>query len=149
MTTPADHIVRRADIHWEGDIARGHGTITTESGKINAGYSFGTRFSNDPGTNPEELLGAAHAACFTMALTSLLTRSGHAPLSIDSQGRVSLDRTASGYEVASIELSVSAKVPNVSKDEFERFANEAKETCPLSRALRAVPTTLNATLEPS
>ncbi len=147
MATAADNIVRHADVHWEGDISHGQGSITTESGKVQANYSFGTRFSNDPGTNPEELLAASHAACFTMALTLLLTRAGHAPSSIDSQGRVTIQRIPTGYEIPSIELSVTASVPNLSKDEFERLANEAKENCPLSQALRAVPITLNAMLK--
>lgn len=117
MATTQD-IVRAATIHWEGDVAHGRGSIATESGKVQADYSFGTRFSSDPGTNPEELLAASHAACFTMALSAALTRAGHAPTSIDSKAEVSLRRTGSG-----------------------------KETCPLSRALRAVPTSLKAELK--
>ncbi|HUN30124.1 MAG TPA: OsmC family peroxiredoxin, partial [Alphaproteobacteria bacterium] len=72
-----DHIVRTANVKWVGDVAKGHGDITTASGKVSASYSFGTRFSGDPGTNPEELLAASHAACFTMATSAVLTRAGH------------------------------------------------------------------------
>jgi osmotically inducible protein OsmC len=78
MSIPPE-IARTAAVKWEGDVARGHGQISTGSGKVSAAYSFGTRFSGDPGTNPEELLGASHAACFTMALSAALTRAGHPP----------------------------------------------------------------------
>lgn len=149
MTTAQDHLVRTAAIHWEGDVARGKGSIATESGKVKADYSFATRFSNDPGTNPEELLAASHAACFTMALSSVLTRAGKPPASIDTQARVPIQKTASGYEIPSIELDVTATVPGVSNDDFQRLATEAKETCPLSRALRAVPISMNAKLNAS
>lgn len=146
MSTTAQ-IVRSATIHWEGDIAHGRGTIATESGKVSAEYSFGTRFSGEPGTNPEELLGASHAACFTMALSLVLTRAGHPPTSLDSKARIHLQQTEGGFEIPSIELSVTGVVPNLSQDEFARLAGEAKESCPLSRALRAVPITLVATLQ--
>jgi osmotically inducible protein OsmC len=142
-------IVRSATIHWEGDVAHGRGSIATESGKVAAEYSFGTRFSGEPGTNPEELLGASHAACFTMALSSVLTQAGHAPAAIDTKALVHLDRSPSGYEITGIELNVAAKVPGISGDEFQKLATQAKDTCPLSRALRAVPITMHATLEPA
>jgi osmotically inducible protein OsmC len=141
-------IVRSATIHWEGDIAHGRGTIATESGRVKADYSFGTRFSGDPGTNPEELLGAAHAACFTMALSSELTRAGHPPASIDTEALVHLQKTDKGYEIASIDLTTTAAVPGISADEFQRLASQAKDGCPLSRALRAVSISLSATLSP-
>lgn len=146
MTT-AQKIVRTASIHWEGDVAHGRGTIATESGNVKADYSFGTRFSSDPGTNPEELLAASHAACFTMALSSVLTRAGHPPTSIDSRAAVSLQQANGGYEIPSIELTATATVPGISEDEFMGLANQAKETCPLSRALRAVPISLHAELK--
>lgn len=140
-------IVRAASVHWEGDVAHGRGSISTESGKVKADYSFGTRFSNDPGTNPEELLGASHAACFTMALSLALTRAGHAPKSIDTQAHVPIQQTESGYEIPFIALNVTAVVAGISQDDFVRYATQAKETCPLSRALRAVPISLQATLK--
>jgi lipoyl-dependent peroxiredoxin len=142
-------IVRSATIHWDGDVARGRGTIATGSGKVTADYSFGTRFSGDPGTNPEELLAASHAACFTMALSAELTRAGHPPVSIDTQGLVHLQRVKTGYEIPSIELTTTAVVPGVSDEEFQATAAQAKEHCPLSRALRAVPISLHATLRPA
>jgi len=142
--TPQDRIVRSATVHWEGDIAHGRGSIATESGKVAAEYSFGTRFSGDPGTNPEELLGASHAACFTMALSAVLTRAGHPPTTIDSSARVHLDRAGAGFTITSIELTTNAAVPGLDDAQFQKFATEAKETCPLSQALRAVPTSLDA-----
>jgi osmotically inducible protein OsmC len=137
-------IVRSASIHWEGDVAHGRGSIATESGKVAAEYSFGTRFSGDPGTNPEELLAASHAACFTMSLSGELTRAGHPPKSIDTKAFVHLQRINGGFEIPSIELTVTAVVEGLQDAEFLRLATVAKENCPLSRALRAVPITLNA-----
>jgi lipoyl-dependent peroxiredoxin len=141
-----DEIVRTASVRWVGDVARGHGDITTESGKVSAPYSFGTRFSSDPGTNPEELLAASHAACFTMATSAVLTRAGHPPSSLDTTATVYLAREGQGYKIPSIELSIAGIVPGVSADEFAAYAKQAEETCPISLALRAVPITLRATL---
>ena len=137
-----------ATIHWTGDIARGRGTIATESGKVAAEYSFGTRFSGDPGTNPEELLAASHAACFVMALTATLTRAGHPPTSVDGKAVVHLRRTDAGFEIPNIDLTATAVVAGIAADEFQKLAQAAKETCPLSQALRAVPS-LNTTLKPA
>jgi osmotically inducible protein OsmC len=148
MSTTAD-IVRSAAIRWEGDVAHGRGTIATESGKVQAEYSFGTRFSGDPGTNPEELLAASHAACFTMALSAELTRAGHPPTAIETSARVHLAKAGAGFEIPAIELTTTALAPGVSDEEFQRLATAAKENCPLSKALRAVPTTLSATLRPA
>jgi osmotically inducible protein OsmC len=140
-------IIRSASIHWEGDIAHGRGSIATQSGKVAADYSFGTRFSGDPGTNPEELLAASHAACFTMALSLQLTRAGHPPTALDTKAQVHLAPSAGGYEIPAIELAVTGVVPNLSADEFAKLATEAKDACPLSRALRAVPISLTTSLE--
>lgn len=144
MTAP--DITRTATVHWTGDVAHGRGSIATGSGKIAAEYSFGTRFSGDPGTNPEELLGAAHAACFTMAISGVLTRAGHPPTSLDTKAKVHLRRLEAGYEIGQIELEVTGTIPGVSAGEFTQMAEQAKETCPLSKALKAVPITLKATL---
>ncbi|HEY1728972.1 MAG TPA: OsmC family protein [Candidatus Baltobacteraceae bacterium] len=139
-------IVRKANIHWEGDIAHGRGKISTESGKVAAEYSFGTRFSGEPGTNPEELLGASHAACFTMALSAELTRAGHAPKSINTAALVHLEKAGDGYEIPSIELTTNVSADGLSDADFQKLAVQAKENCPLSKALRAVPISLKATL---
>jgi osmotically inducible protein OsmC len=143
---PPDDIVRSASVHWEGDVARGRGSIATESGKVAADYSFGTRFSGDPGTNPEELLGASHAACFTMALSAVLTRAGHAPAALDTGAKVQLSKDGPGFTITSIALAVTGSVPGITQADFEKYAGDAKESCPLSKALAAVPITLAATL---
>jgi lipoyl-dependent peroxiredoxin len=147
MQTP-DDIVRSSSVHWEGDVSRGKGEITTESGFVKAGYSFGTRFSGDPGTNPEELLAASHAACFTMALSLALTREGHPPESIDTTARVHLRRENQGFDVPTVELTTNVKTSGLDPDEFQRLAKGAKENCPISRALRAVEISLTANLNP-
>jgi osmotically inducible protein OsmC len=147
MNTPED-ITRAASVHWEGDIARGKGTITGESGKVTAGYSFGTRFSNEPGTNPEELLAASHAACFTMALSGALTRAGHPPQAIDTQAHVHLHRTATGFDIPDITLRTTVTAAGLEPAAFQELAAGAKEGCPISRALRAVDIHLEAVLNP-
>ena len=142
-----DHIARTANVKWVGDVAKGHGDITTASGKVAASYSFGTRFSGDPGTNPEELLAASHAACFTMATSAALTRAGHAPTSLDTTATVYLDRSGDGYTVPKIELAIVGVVPGISADEFTAYAKQAEASCPISNALRAVPSiTVSASL---
>lgn len=144
MDTP--DIIRSASVHWTGDVAHGRGSISTGSGKVAADYSFGTRFSGDPGTNPEELLGAAHAACFTMAISGVLTRAGHPPTSLDTTAHVYLRKVEGGFEIAQIELELTGTVPGVTAAEFTQMATQAKEACPLSKALRATPISLTATL---
>ena len=147
MQTTND-IARTAAVHWEGDIARGKGTITAESGKVDANYSFGTRFSSDPGTNPEELLAASHAACFTMALSSELTRAGHPPAAIDTTARVHLSKVEGGFEISRIELKTAVSAPGVDGAQFDKLAKGAKEGCPISKALKAVEIVLDAKLNP-
>ena len=145
MNTPED-ITRSASVHWDGDIAHGKGTITTESGLVKAGYSFGTRFSNEPGTNPDELLAAAHAACFSMALSGALTRAGHPPSSIDTEARVHLHRTPTGFEIPRIALTTRVRAEGLDQTQFDQLALGAKEGCPISKALRAVDISLEAIL---
>jgi osmotically inducible protein OsmC len=139
-----DDIARTASVHWEGDVARGHGTIKTASGMVTADYSFGTRFAAEPGTNPEELLAASYAACFTMALDATLTRAGHSPTSIDTTAKVHLHRQDGGFTIPQIELTTVAVVGGILDDEFATLAAQAKESCPIGKVLHAVPTTLNA-----
>jgi osmotically inducible protein OsmC len=145
MHVPED-IARTAAVKWQGDVAHGHGTITTMSGKVTADYSFGTRFTGEPGTNPEELMAASLAACFTMALSASLTREGHAPTSIDTTAKVHLQRSGSTFEVPRIEVFTSALIPGITDNEFQQLATHAKESCPISKALHGVPITLIATL---
>jgi len=143
MHVPED-ISRTAKVHWEGDVAKGHGTITTASGKVTADYSFGTRFATEPGTNPEELLAASYAACFTMAHDATLTRTGHSPTAIDTTCKVHLHRQDGGFAIPSIELTTVATVAGILDDEFAHLAMQAKESCPIGKVLHTVPTTLNA-----
>lgn len=143
MHVPED-IARTSSVRWEGDVAKGHGTIATGSGKITADYSFGTRFSGEPGTNPEELLAASLAACFTMALSATLTRAGHPPTSIDTTAKVHLHRAGAGFEIPAIEITTRVEVAGILDDEFQHLAIQAKESCPIGKALHAVPSTLNA-----
>ena len=141
-----DTIARTATVKWTGDVARGRGDITTQSGKVSASYSYGTRFSGDPGTNPEELLGASHAACFTMATSAVLTRAGHAPASLETTATVHLDREGEGFKISKIELSISGDVPGISASDFDIYAKQAEASCPISNALRAVPISLSSSL---
>lgn len=141
-----DDIARTANVKWQGDVSHGHGTITTMSGFVTADYSFGTRFTGDPGTNPEELLAASLAACFTMALSASLTREGHPPKTIDTSVKVHLQRSGATFEVPHIEVFTSAQVPGIVDNDFQQLAAHAKESCPISKALHAVPISLLATL---
>jgi len=125
-------------------VAKGHGTIKTGSGIVTADYSFGTRFAAEPGTNPEELLAASYAACFTMALDATLTRAGHSPTSINTNCKVHLHRQDGAFVIPSIELTTVAVVGGVLDDEFAHLAQTAKESCPIGKLLHTVPTTLNA-----
>jgi osmotically inducible protein OsmC len=143
-----DDIARTAAVHWEGDIARGKGKIDTESGTVSGNYSFNTRFSNEKGTNPEELLAASHAACFTMALTLGLTRAGHPPAPVDTTARVHLRRDGEGFDIPLIELTTTVSAPGMDPQQFQQIAAGAKAQCPISRALRAVEITLDAKLNP-
>ncbi len=147
MQTTSD-IQRTARVHWEGDIAKGRGQIDTESGLVSANYSFGTRFASEPGTNPEELLAASHAACFSMALSANLTRAGHAPTAIDTTARVTLHKEENGFKITGIRLETRATVPGVDQQAFDAAAKAAETGCPISQALKAVPIELDARLNP-
>jgi lipoyl-dependent peroxiredoxin len=138
-------ILRSASVAWTGDVARGHGDISTGSGKVSATYSFGTRFSGDPGTNPEELLAASHAACFAMATSAVLTRAGHPPGALTAKATVHLDRKGEGFAVTKIELAIDGRVDGITAEQFAEYAKTAEASCPISNALRAVPIELTAT----
>lgn len=139
-------INRKADARWEGDLKGGKGTIRLGSGAFEGKYSFGTRFESAPGTNPEELLGAAHAACFTMALSASLAKAGHTPTSVDTTAIVHLDKVNEVFSITGIDLSTRGNVPGLSAEEFARFAEDTKKNCIVSRALAAVPMTVVASL---
>ncbi len=139
-------ITRKADARWEGDLKAGKGNIRLGSGAFEGKYSFGTRFEGSPGTNPEELLGAAHAACFTMALSAALARAGHTPTSVDTTASVHLDKVNDAFSITGIDVVTRGVVPGLSLEEFQRFAEDTKKGCIISRALAAVPMTVAASL---
>jgi osmotically inducible protein OsmC len=138
---------RRASAIWNGVLKSGKGSISTESGTLsNAQYSFTTRFENGVGTNPEELIAAAHAGCFSMALSAQLEGAGLKPEKIETAATVIMDKLEKGWTVTEILLEAKAKVPGADPAVFNNIANEAKAGCPISRLLNAK-ITLNASLE--
>ena len=140
-------IQRNATAQWTGDLKAGQGTIRLGSGAFEGKYSFGTRFEGAPGTNPEELLGAAHAGCFSMALALGLTQGGHVPLRVQTTATVQMDRVAEKMTIVGIALLCEAEVPGISNEAFQQVAEATKSSCIVSRALAAVPMTLTATLK--
>lgn len=140
-------ISRHATAHWEGDLKTGRGQLSTpQSGLMdNTRYGFDSRFGNEKGTNPEELIAAAHAGCFTMALSAALTEAGHPPTRLDTRAEVDISMEG-GPSLSQIRLKVSADVPGIDDAKFQAIAEDAKKTCPVSKALSAVPISLDATL---
>ena len=139
-------ITRHAQATWEGDLAHGKGQVKTNSGAVNSPYSFGTRFGETPGTNPEELIGAAHSACFSMALSHMLASSGHMPTRVTTKADVQLDKVGEGFKIVKIILTTEGVVPGIDEATFLETANKAKAGCPISQALAATPIELKATL---
>src|SRR5579872_365735 len=125
---------RKGSAHWAGGLKDGKGTVSTQSGVLNqTQYSFSTRFENGVGTNPEELIAAAHAGCFTMALSAQLGNAGMTAESIDTTATVTLEKLDSGFAVTSSHLQVKVKIPGADKAKFEEAAKNAKEGCPISK----------------
>lgn len=138
---------RKASAQWNGGLKDGKGTISTDSGALkDTQYSFSTRFEDGVGTNPEELIAAAHAGCFSMALSSQLTNANTPPESVRTQATVTMEKTDAGFTVTAVHLDVVAKVPGADQAAFETAANNAKNGCPISRLLKA-DITMTATLE--
>ncbi|MGH9918445.1 MAG: OsmC family protein [Nitrososphaerales archaeon] len=137
---------RTAAAAWEGSVKEGHGTISLGSGLLEAPYSFGSRFETEAGTNPEELVGAAAAGCFTMALSLALSELGHPPTRINTTARVSVAKTADGFRIPYVEMRTDAKVPGVDAEVFARETEQAKVNCPVSRALAGTEIRLEARL---
>jgi len=138
---------KTASAVWQGDLKSGKGTISTESGALKENpYGFNTRFEGAPGTNPEELIGAAHAGCFSMALSMMLGQAGLTADRINTTAEVTLDKDDNGFSITAIALTLKAKVPGADNEQFQQIANQAKEGCPVSRVLNAQ-ISLNATLE--
>jgi osmotically inducible protein OsmC len=136
---------RTADARWEGDLKNGKGVMRLGSGSFEGQYSFGTRFEGASGTNPEELIGAAHAGCFSMALSLGLTEAGKPPTSIETHATVHLDKVGEALAITGIDLVTKGDVPGLSAADFQRYAEDARRNCIVSRAL-SVPITLQATL---
>lgn len=140
-------ISRHASAHWEGDLKSGQGQLDTpQSGVLDkVPYAFNTRFGEKKGTNPEELIAAAHAGCFTMALSAKLSEAGFPPSALDTRADVDLS-VEGGPQLSQIRLKVTAKVPGIDAERFRAIAEDAKQNCPVSKALSAVPISLDAEL---
>ena len=137
---------RKAKARWQGDLQKGKGTMSTDSGVLSeTQYSFATRFEDGKGTNPEELIAAAHAGCYSMALSMILGKAGFTPESIDTSAAVSLEKADGGFAITAVHLVVSATVPGADAAAFSDAANAAKEGCPVSKLLKAK-ITLDASL---
>ena len=138
---------RDGTAEWRGDLRNGSGTVSVASGLFDGTYSFATRFEEEPGTNPEELIAAAHAACFSMALSNILAEAGHTAESVSTTAKVHLRFVDGAPTIAQIDLITEGRVPGIDQDQFADFAAQAKAGCPVSRALAGVgEITLDATL---
>ena len=131
-------MVKKAWAVWKGSIKEGGGTISTETGVLNeAPYGFKSRFENGKGTNPEELIGAAHAGCFSMAFSLMLGEAGLTPERIETHAEVTLEKVGAGFEITASHLTVSAKIPGTNNTQFQEIAAKAKSGCPVSKLMKA------------
>jgi osmotically inducible protein OsmC len=140
--------IRTSEALWDGSLKDGKGRFWTESGEVSGVFSYPTRFQDAEGSNPEELIGAALAGCFSMALAGDLERAGHAPESVRTVATVNLDKGENGFAITGIDLSVEASVRSIDAAEFETIAQATKVNCPVGKALAAVPISLHARLSP-
>ena len=138
---------RTASARWQGSLQDGDGTMRLGGGAYEGAYSFRSRFEEGEGTNPEELIGAAHAGCFSMAFAADLDRAGHTAQSVETEAAVHFDMVDDAPTITRIELNTRAVVPGIDKEEFDRVAEGAKQNCPVSRALAGVDISLRAELE--
>src|SRR5699024_8329422 len=136
-----------ADATWNGDLKNGNGTMRMQSGSYEGNYSFASRFEDGDGTNPEELIGAAHAGCYAMALSNELAEAGFDPRAVDAQADGSLGRTDDGRTITGMKLSAEANIREVSEEEFQQSADGAKKGWPVSKALAGTDCTLDASLK--
>ncbi len=137
---------RRASAVWEGGLQKGNGSFKGESGAVGGTYSFGSRFGDAKGSNPEELLAAAEAACYSMALSGGLEKAGTPPNRVETAAECTIEKVGDGFKITKMKLVVRAKVPGVTADAFRKVAEATKEGCPVSQALKAVPIELDAQL---
>jgi osmotically inducible protein OsmC len=138
MEVPTMKIQKSASAVWRGNLKEGRGAISTQSGALkDQPYGFNTRFEGANGTNPEELLGAAHAGCFTMALSLILQEAGFTAEHMQTTANVTLEKVADGFEITNVALKLDAKIPKIDPAKFTELANKAKTGCPLSKVIRA------------
>jgi osmotically inducible protein OsmC len=138
---------RTAHAEWNGSLPEGTGQMAFGSGAFEGPYSFNSRMEEGPGTNPEELIGAAHAGCFSMALSGVLGAEGHEPESIKTDAKVRFDKEGEGWAIKSVALTTRGRVPGLDEEGFAKAAEAAKENCPVSKALGGVEISLDAALE--
>lgn len=138
--------VRKASAVWNGTLKEGNGTMKMQSGAYEGKYSFGSRFDEDPGTNPEELIAAAHAGCFSMALSGALTKSGFTPERVETSAKAHLEKVGEGFKITRIKLTCEASVLGIDDAAFQDLAAGAKAGCPVSQALAGVDISLDAQL---
>jgi lipoyl-dependent peroxiredoxin len=138
--------IRKAEAVWEGGLQDGHGTMRFGSGAFEGAYTYASRFEEGPGTNPEELIGAAHAGCFSMAFGNELSKAGYRPERIFTRAEVHLDKVDGRSTITRVHLNTEAKVPGIDENRFQQIADGAKKGCPVSRALAGVEISLSAKL---
>ncbi|MEQ9441315.1 MAG: OsmC family protein [Cyclobacteriaceae bacterium] len=138
--------VRKSNAQWQGGLKDGKGNLSLGSGAFEGNYSFQSRFEEGNGTNPEELIAAAHAGCYSMALSAALEKAGFQPEYVKTEARVHLSKDGEGFAINKIDLVTEAKIPDISEDDFQQQAKGAKENCPVSKALTGPEITLDATL---
>ncbi|HXH69619.1 MAG TPA: OsmC family protein [Pyrinomonadaceae bacterium] len=142
------NFTRKADADWDGGIMDGKGTVKLGSGAFEGAYSFQSRFGNDTvATNPEELIAAAHAGCYTMALSGNLGKAGYEPKHIHTTANVKIEKQGEGFVIPNIDLETEASVDGISDEEFQKIAEETKKTCPVSQVLSGAEISLNARLK--
>lgn len=127
---------RNATATWEGGLQKGKGSFAGASGKIGGTYSFGTRFGEEPGTSPEELLAAAEAACYSMALSLGLEQAGHPPTKVETKAACTIEKVPEGFKITTMKLVVRATVPGIENDAFQKIAQATKDGCPVSKAIK-------------
>ncbi|HSV32104.1 MAG TPA: OsmC family protein [Atribacteraceae bacterium] len=138
---------RTAQAVWEGNLKEGRGTVEFGGGAFKGNYSFTSRFENSKGTNPEELIAAAHAGCFAMAFSGMLAEAGYAPERVTATAKVSLEKVEGGFKISASHLACTARVPGINREKFMSIADEAKQGCPVSVLLSGIRISLDASLE--
>ena len=138
--------VRTSEAAWKGNLREGQGTMKLGSGAYEGSYSFPSRFESGPGTNPEELIGAAHAGCFSMALSAGLSKAGFTPTRVHTRASVHLEKVGEGFEITKIDLETEAQIPGIDEKTFQEHAEGAKKNCPVSKALAGPQISLKAKL---